>query len=336
MGTHQRSTGRPRWLSCAVASLVILGGCIGGLDAGTPGKASEGRTDLPEPTSGAVSGEFATIVAVSHLRRNVSDAHVEFTATFPETPRNLSFWTRTGSDYRCDSPEDASFASLTARYRDARRWSVVVDKGPVDVSRHQRFDAPPAVEDAIKFGDPVQYHWETVPPEGDFFARFNGTGPLVSHDIFILGADAAPGMTWTVDWTNTTVEVESWQARTFAYDQADFASDDQIQAGLAGHTVKGQLQRDIGRSGDHLWLGLAPRRLGATYEASEPGTLHYEGPGGINGTTEDTKQAMYDSATGSWTFGIEESTEPIGRQPIVYGASWPWSTLCDEPGFRSS
>lgn len=324
-----------RLASLSVALSIVLSGCIAGLDpAGRADPADQGGDDWPEPTSGSISGGAASIVTVSFHRRNNSDMHVEFRADFPHTPRNLSFTTFTSTRYRCDAPDDPGFTALDERYPPARDWSVVVDKGPVDVSHHQQVPMPTTVAAAYQGGGLAWYGWETAEVDDGFFAGYDGSGPLIAHDTFILGADPPPGMTWTLNWTGTNVEVESWEGRTFAYDQADFRSDDQIQAGPAGRTVDGRLDRRLGVPGDRLWLGMAADRFGGTDETQEPGTLHYEGPNGIEGTVDYFEHELYESAAGLWSFEIPETTEPIGRKPNVYGASWPWVSLCDKPGYQ--
>lgn len=328
--------GPARRASLALALSIVLAGCLAGLEAGDTGPTLDQGPGLPEPTSGNMSGGAANIVTFSFHWRNASDLHVEFRVDFPHTPRNLSFGAMTSTRYRCDAPEDASFTTSHRRYREARDWRIVVDKGPVNVSRRQQVPMPTTAEAVYKDGGLAWYRWETVDdPPGSIFAGYNGSGPFIAHQTFVLGADPPPNMTWTLNWTGTNVEVATWQNRTFAFDQADFRSDDQIQVGPAGRTVDGRLDARLGRPGERLWLSMLAERFGGIYETQEPGTLRYEGPDGISGTVDYYEAELYESATGSWSFEIPETTEPIGRQPIVYGASWPWVSLCDDPGYRS-
>lgn len=333
-----RSTRLP---ACILAVAVVLAGCVAGLDADSGGASDRTTPDLPGPSEGSTSGGFATIVAVSWHRPEASEMHVEFTAEIPEPPDNLTFATDAMTTYRCDRPTDQTRTAFTMRFRDAQDWPVVVRNGPVDISRRRTVDPPPAVDAVVHRGWPSRFHWETVPVDDEYFSKFEGKGPLIQHSVFMLGSGAAPGMEWTLNWTGTDVKVESWQDRTFAYDQAGFAGPEQLQIGPAGWTGGGRMTVDFNEPGDRpddwMWLGLAPRELGGTEDTSEPGTLRYRRPNGSEGEVETGFEQMWvETSTGAWDFQIEESAEPTGRTPIVYGASWPRVSLCDEPGYRSS
>lgn len=317
----------------------MLAGCVGGLGTGDDRGQGETTSDTLESTSGSVTGGYATVVAVSFRRDNTSDLMVEFTASLPDPPGNLTFATQAWLTYRCDRPEDGSRTAFTTSYRDSGDWPLKMMMGPVDVSRRRTIDPPPAVDAVYHRGWPSRFHWETVPVDEDYHEGFEGDAPLVQHSVFMLGSGAAPGMEWTLNWTGTDVKVESWQDRTFAYDQADFAGPEQVQIGPAGWTRGGQMTVDFNEPGDppddRMWLGLAPRELGITDDTSEPGTLHYKRPDGSGGEVETGFEDLWvETSTGTWDFRIQGSTEPTGRKPVVYGASWPRVSLCDDPGYR--